>query len=113
MLWNELDAKNEIVGYEHRLPEDSVDKTTAMQWAEECKRRSLSRRIVRSTACPLKHTSHIYDNVVASYYWQDGDVYGQEIYNQEAADAQRQLFDLLWVATRTTVEPIAPMSAMS
>jgi len=44
----------------------------------------------------LRHVCHIYDQVVATYHWQDDDVYGIEIYNAGIADSQRQFFELLW-----------------
>ncbi len=42
------------------------------------------------------HSTVIYDNVVAYYSWQEGNIFGIEIYNQDIADAQRAFFNLLW-----------------
>ncbi len=37
-----------------------------------------------------------YDNVVAYCHWKDGGVFGTELYNDEVATSQRQLFELVW-----------------
>jgi hypothetical protein len=37
-----------------------------------------------------------YDDVVSYYNWKDGEIFGLEVYNQEIANAQRHLFEMLW-----------------
>jgi hypothetical protein len=44
----------------------------------------------------ISHSTLIYDNVTCYFTWKDGEIFGVEIYNQEIADSQRQLFELLW-----------------
>lgn len=44
----------------------------------------------------ISHSVVIYDNVTAYYNWKGGEVFGIEIYNQDIADSQRRLFELLW-----------------
>lgn len=44
----------------------------------------------------ITHSVVIYDDVTAYYNWKGGEVFGIEIYNQDIADSQRRLFELLW-----------------
>lgn len=44
----------------------------------------------------ISHSCDIYDDVVGYYNWKDTELFGVEIYNQEIANSQRQLFELLW-----------------
>jgi hypothetical protein len=30
------------------------------------------------------------------FNWKDGEIFGFEVYNQEIADAQRHIFEMLW-----------------
>jgi sugar-specific transcriptional regulator TrmB len=53
-------------------------------------------RYVSQEFFPIKHSTVIYDNVTSQYNWKDGEIFGVEIYNQEVADMQRQLYELLW-----------------
>lgn len=43
-----------------------------------------------------ENLSILYDEVIAYYNWKDGEIFGIEIYNQEMAGTQRQLFEMLW-----------------
>ncbi|HKR81927.1 MAG TPA: helix-turn-helix domain-containing protein [Candidatus Saccharimonadales bacterium] len=45
---------------------------------------------------PITHSMVTYDDVVAYYNWKDGEVFGLEVYNNEIAEAQRHLFEMLW-----------------
>ena len=53
-------------------------------------------RYVSNEVFTIRHDTVIYDNVTSYYNWKDGEIFGIEIYNQEIADSQRQLFNLLW-----------------
>jgi len=53
-------------------------------------------RLLPESVLPITHSMVTYDDVVAYFNWKDGEIFGLEIYNQEIADAQRQLFELLW-----------------
>lgn len=44
----------------------------------------------------IKHSTVVYDDVIAYYNWVDGEVFGIELYNQEIANHQRQMFEILW-----------------
>lgn len=46
-----------------------------------------------------------YDNVVAYCHWQDGEVFGTELYNEGLASSQRQLFESIWQQSQPPVSP--------
>lgn len=126
MLWNELRASGEILGYSNRIIEEAVGKKFTERWIDEFEARNLACRLVvddnfvaswkagldamvtnrrvtgmqyhyvPSDTFHLTHLCDIYDNVVAYYHWKDGEVFGVEIYNQEIVDTQRQFFEMLW-----------------
>jgi sugar-specific transcriptional regulator TrmB len=64
--------------------------------------RTWESRAVAKDTFPVSHSSIIYDDVIASFYWQDTQVFGMEIYNSEAAKAQRAYFELLWAKAATS-----------
>lgn len=45
---------------------------------------------------PITHGMMVYDDVVAYQNWKNDEVFGIEIHNQQIADSQRKLFELLW-----------------
>ncbi|HSX17178.1 MAG TPA: helix-turn-helix domain-containing protein [Patescibacteria group bacterium] len=53
-------------------------------------------RYISPEVFPITHSTITYDNVIAYYNWRGGEVFGVEIYNQEIADAQRRVFEMLW-----------------
>lgn len=53
-------------------------------------------RYVSSRIFPIRHSSIVYDNVVAMFYWRNRDIFGIEIYNEHFANAQKVFFDMLW-----------------
>ena len=53
-------------------------------------------RYVDDQTFTIRHSTVVYDDVTSYYNWKDGEIFGIEIYNQEIADSQRQLFELLW-----------------
>jgi sugar-specific transcriptional regulator TrmB len=48
MLWNELNAKSEIVGYNYRILEEGTGKKFMERWTEEFERRKLKCRLITS-----------------------------------------------------------------
>jgi hypothetical protein len=60
--------------------------------------KSWASRYVSEDVFAIKSNIIIYDDVTSYYNWKDGEIFGIEIYNQEIADSQRQLFELLWKA---------------
>jgi hypothetical protein len=53
-------------------------------------------RHIDTKICCIKQTSNSYNDVTAYYNWRNKEIFGIEIYNQEIADSQRQVFELLW-----------------
>jgi hypothetical protein len=127
MLWNELQAKNELLGYHYQILDAGVGNTFMNRWATEVEMRKLTRRIMFGEAYvaswkarkpqgerikgisynylpaavfPITHSCDVYDGVTAYYNWQDGEVFGIEIHNKQIADAQRRLLEGLWVQSR-------------
>ena len=126
MLWNELNAKSEVLGYSNRILEEATGKKFMERWTSEFEDRKLACRLLvnddffksweagrqyvgtgrkirgmRYNHLPadvftMTHLCDMYDDVVGYYHWKDGDVFGIEIYNQDIAKAQRQFFEMLW-----------------
>lgn len=46
MLWNELNAKSEIVGYNYRILEEGTGKKFMQNWTEEFEKRGLTCRLI-------------------------------------------------------------------
>lgn len=72
----------------HRTPQMPTDTVYPRTWEP---------RHVAKDTFPVTHTSIIYNDVIASFFWQGNQVFGMEVYNSEAANAQRAYFELLWV----------------
>ena len=130
MLWNKLHAKTGIVGYGYRILEESTGKKSMEDWSDEFQKRQLTQRLLfnddfvdswleakpgAATKRKVKgvdyrfidpklykvsYSCDIYDDLVAYYHWNDNEIYGIEIYNQDIADSQRQMFELLWPQSR-------------
>lgn len=126
MLWNELKATSEVLGYNYRILEEATGKKFMESWTDEFEKRGLSQRLlmnedfvqswqnnkpgvatqrkvkgiayhaISEKTFKIRHSCDTYDNVVAYYHWKAGEVFGIEIYNQDIADSQRQIFELLW-----------------
>lgn len=125
MFWNEPSAKSEVlcIVYDIAQPKTNikfferwVDRANENQvrykeihgdhfrkskkiWYATNTNRQLKYyedRYISPKIYPITHSMTIYDNVVAFYNWKDGEIFGIEIYNQDIADSQRKLFELLW-----------------
>jgi len=53
-------------------------------------------RYLPDAVFPITYSTIIYDDVVAYYNWKDGEIFGMEIRNQQIADTQRAVFEMLW-----------------
>jgi len=53
-------------------------------------------RYVEPSKFAITNSTTVYNDITSHYNWKDGEIFGIEIYNQEIADTQRQLFELLW-----------------
>lgn len=126
MMWNELKAKTEIVGYTYRIMDEATGRAFMERWVDAFEERGLHARVlvgdeftkswrenkpnvkvqrriggmeynyIDPKAFDVTHTCKIYDDVVAYYQWKDKDVFGVEIHNKDIADAQRTFFEALW-----------------
>lgn len=125
-VFNELRAKDEIVGYTLLSFEDIVGKKLAQKYREErllmdIKSREIladddkyltseTLKYMRQSALfknyearylprqkmKINHNLVIYNDVVSFLNWYEGEIFGVEIYNRNIADLQRQIFNLLW-----------------
>jgi hypothetical protein len=129
MFWNETKAKTPIQSILHENMQVKTNSSFFERWVAACNRRGLTfrgiindqflttqsqwyanhsnerlknwdARYVSDDIFHITHGTMIYDNVVAYYNWKDSEVFGVEIYNQEIADSQRQLFELLWSSAK-------------
>jgi sugar-specific transcriptional regulator TrmB len=120
MVWNVLKAKSEVVGYTYRDLADFVGKKFMDEFAAEFVRRNLTMRDIygdeymrgnkdsqnwqghiqsrylSEKILVIPHQMDIYDDTVSFYNWQEGEVFGVEIYNPKVALHQKQLFELAW-----------------
>jgi DNA-binding MarR family transcriptional regulator len=124
MLWNKLKAKGPIIAYHFQILDAGTGNTFMDRWAMEFEKRGLAARVMygdeyikswrarkplgsrikgikyhfldRRAQFPVTHSCDVYDNVVAYFNWQDGEVFGIELYNQQIADAQRLFLEGLW-----------------
>lgn len=125
MLWNQTRAQGDSCSILYENMQSRTNRTFFERWAERCNERGLhfrslvgphfvqsqtewyashanvrldhwSGRLIADEVFPLRHSTVIYDNVVAFFDWKAGDLYGIEIYNEHIAQSQRQLFELLW-----------------
>ena len=123
ILWNQTNAKGEIVGYTYRNLEEVVGASFFREYGTTIDKRGLRIRDLRSdtflksTDLPdyvkihidnnqwrylpdsvlhLNHNMDIYDDTLAIYYWEENDVFGVEIQNQKITDTQRAIFEVLW-----------------
>lgn len=120
MVWNVLKAKDEIVGYTFRDLSHFVGEKFMDDFVTEFKRRNLTMRDIHGdeylshqpidnawgkkmnsrylpkTILTIPHQMDIYDDIVSFYSWNEGEVWGTEIYNEKVAQMQKQLFELAW-----------------
>jgi len=123
ILWNELSAEREAVGYTHRNLEEVVGKKFFSNYARELERKKINFRDIRTesflastneTECDadpimtgswaflpdsvihLTHNMDIYNDTVAIYYWENEDFFGIEIENKQIAETQKSIFETLW-----------------
>lgn len=125
MLWNETRAHHEVLSILYENIQTKTNQAFFERWAHRANERGLrfrgivgehflasqkrwyanrrherlkhwEQRVVDPSVFAITHSVFIYDNVVAYYNWKDSEIFGIEIYNQQIADGQRQLFELLW-----------------
>lgn len=123
ILWNELKAKGDLLSYSYRNLEEPVGIPFFKKWVAELGRKKIVSRDIRgdtflkSTKEPthehvhiggsewrylpdakltLTHNMDIYNNTVAIYYWQNQELVGIEIENEDVAKTQRGIWKNMW-----------------
>ena len=123
MLWNQLNASEEVVCFTFRNIEEVVGIGFWETWVYEFEeRRNLILRELRTEVfyeslkemeahTIMKQNQHrdlpgdlllinyeadIYNDVFAMFDWKDGEIFGVEIYNQKIADMQKHFFEVFW-----------------
>ncbi len=125
MYWNQTKARTEGLSILFENMQNKTNLAFFERWVARCNERDLHFRSIVSdhflegqrnwyqtntneklkhwegrhlpdAVLPITHSMVTYDDVVAYYNWKDGEIFGLEIYNQEIADAQRNLFEMLW-----------------
>ncbi len=125
MYWNQTRAKSESLSILYENIQGRAKMAFFERWVERCNDRGMKFRSIigdhflesqrqwygkhdneklkhwegrylPESVFPIVHSMVTYDDVVCYYNWKDGEVFGLEIYNQEIADSQRQLFEMLW-----------------
>lgn len=125
MYWNETKGSGENLSILHENMQIRTGATFFERWARACNENNLQfRGIINDTFIKsqqewygqysnerlknwqsgylpdstflLQHSIVVYDNVTAYYNWQNGEIFGLEMINQQVADTQRQFFESLW-----------------
>lgn len=137
MYWNETRAKSEVLCILDENMQNRVGMSFFNRWVRKCNEEDIKfrgivgdnfmpsqkkwyaknrnerlahwqQRSVPPTLFPVTHSTVTYDDVIAYYNWQKGEVFGIEIYNQEIATAQRHFFDMLWQQAATVQDVDVP-----
>lgn len=126
MYMNQTRATAECLSILHEPPTRTLGKAFTLQWFEIMKSNNVGQKIIGSPhfhvltklwyenekmpemgtniksvviqpeVFKIEQNINIWDDVIAYCNWVDGDAYGIEIHNQQIADIQRNLFELLW-----------------
>lgn len=125
MFWNETKAKTEILVILYENMQVKTNSVFFERWVTACNEKQIrfrgivgdeflssqkqwysthknerlehwQERHASKDTFPVTHSMMIYDNVVAYFNWQDGEIFGIEIYNKDIANSQRHFFEMLW-----------------
>lgn len=125
MLWNQTKTKTEVLGILFENIQHKTKGTFFDRWVERYNERGITNRSIVSDhflqaqrawyathnnqklaswdgryispdIFPITHSTVIYDDVVTYFNWQNEEIFGIEMYNQEIADTQRRFFEMLW-----------------
>jgi sugar-specific transcriptional regulator TrmB len=125
MYWNQTRARSESLSILYENIQSKSNLSFFERWVERCNKQGLTfrslvgdhflatqkdwytkhdnekliyweGRYIPDTTLPITHSTVAYDDVVAYYNWQDGEIFGLEIYNQEIANMQRHVFETFW-----------------
>lgn len=125
MLWNQTKSNSENLAILYENMQYRVKLAFFERWVAACNKKGLEFRgiigdhfietqqqwysehanerlnvwrsgYVANSIFPITHSTVIYDNTTTYYNWKDGEVFGLEIVNQQIAETQRRLFEMLW-----------------
>lgn len=125
MFWNQTRATTETLGILYENMQNKTNSAYFERWVRKCNERNLhfrgiigqhfvetqqqwyashsnerlehwESRYIDPQIFPITHSVVTYDDVVAYYNWRGGEIFGIEVINQEIADAQRRVFEMLW-----------------
>ncbi len=126
MQWNQVTSKTDCLSIIDEPINDALGKAFTTRWADALRQNNVRLRMIESPhfveviqkwykrenvpelvpnhesriiapkVFRIAHNMDIWENVVAYCNWKDGEIYGIELYNKDIADAQRQLFEILW-----------------
>jgi sugar-specific transcriptional regulator TrmB len=140
MMWNDLKATEEIYVYAQFGKVDVVGESSARRHIEEMRLRGLKDKIITNprpdaikylTTTLLRHdwesfrqirvidskTMHVagnlsfYNNVLCFTYWNNGELVGVEIENQELVRIQRSIFEQMWKVAEPLDDYLARIQA--
>lgn len=130
MFWNETKATTEVLSLLYENMQIKTNSKFFERWVAKCNQDDIKfrgivsddfltsqktwydqhanerlanwqQRYVSPEVFKVSHSTVVYNNVVAHYNWNEAEVFGVEVYNQQIADTQRQFFELLWRTTQT------------
>lgn len=129
VFWNETKAHTEVLSILHKNMQTDTREAFFERWVRRCNEQGLhfrglvsdgyansqrlwysshqnerlahwEARYVPPEVFAMTHGTVIYNDVVYFQDWKDHETFGIEIYNQQVADTQRQLFELLWAQAK-------------
>lgn len=124
IIWNTLEAKNEIIGYSQFGRVNLTGSKFYDRYVREFKRRGITDRVLSNQSCLgyvdsyVVNNTHqmtqddiriidenefyvsgdisIYNDIYAASWWDKGEIVGVEIENPELVRVQKSIFNLLW-----------------
>jgi hypothetical protein len=125
MFWNQTHATTEVLSILYQHMQNKTNNAFFERWVRKCNEQDLRFRALVSQdfiktqrtwfatydserlkhwrsryidrqIFPISHSVVTYDDVVAYYNWKNGEIFCIEVHNQEIANSQRVVFDLLW-----------------
>jgi hypothetical protein len=125
MYWNQTKSTTEVVSILYENMQTRTNLAFFERWVHACNEKNLKfrglindnfiktqqewysahtnerlnswqARRLSDTIFPITHSVVVYNDVTAYFNWKDGEIFGIEMYNQQIADSQRQVFEILW-----------------
>lgn len=125
LFWNQTKAHTETLSILHTPLQNKVEQGFFNRWSHAINERRLAHRSIvtpdflnklkkwqrnshyekienwegrwiSEKAFSITHSTHIYDDTVAYYSWERGELFGVAIHSSDIANTQRQFFEMLW-----------------